>query len=86
MVDANKIELSVALLGLDGSGKTLMVNQLMGKVKEGLNIMPTAGFTIHYSMVNGIGEVLIYDVSGVGYLRDNWRSFYEVITIIILIF
>jgi hypothetical protein len=40
--------------------------------------LPTAGFTINYAMVNGIGEVLIYDVSGVGYLRENWRSFYEV--------
>lgn len=69
MVDTNKIELSVAFLGLDGSGKTLMVNQLIGKVKEGLNILPTAGFNINYAMVNGIGEVLVYDVSGAGFLR-----------------
>ncbi|KAL4512765.1 hypothetical protein ABPG72_017450 [Tetrahymena utriculariae] len=70
-----KIAFSVLIIGLDGSGKTTMIRQHANLKSE---VFPTAGFEIQYLNCSGINApVLVYDCSGVGRARDNWRTFYD---------
>lgn len=49
-------------------------------------MFPTAGFEISYLNLNGINApVLVYDCSGLGRARDNWRTFYDAIDGIIFV-
>jgi len=71
-----KISFSVLIIGLDGSGKTTMLRQISSAKTE---VFPTAGFEISYLTLNGVNApILVYDCSGVGRARDNWRTFYDV--------
>lgn len=78
-----KIAFSVLVVGLDRSGKSTMVRFLSGSRSE---IYPTAGFEVTYLNCNGINApVLVYDCSGVGRARDNWRTFYDVVEGVIFV-
>lgn len=62
MAEQLKISFSVAIIGLDGGGKTTMVRSLVGSKAE---IYPTAGFEINYVVINEINNpVLVFDCSG----------------------
>lgn len=65
----------MVLVGLNNSGKTTLVRSLMNRTEE---IFPTTGFSIDFVTIpKSQKPVLIYDCSGEGMHRKNWKTFYS---------
>lgn len=64
----------VAVLGLDGAGKTALVHRLL--YGETTDPLPTMGFYIHNALVNNT-VMQLADVCGQDSIRVIWRSLYH---------
>ena len=65
----------MVLVGLDATGKTTMVSSIKN---SGGEVFPTPGFSIDYISIQKIPKpILVYDCSGAGIHRNNWKTFYR---------
>lgn len=64
----------VAVLGLDGAGKTALVHHLM--FGEAIEPLPTIGFYIHNVLVNNM-VMQVVDVCGSGFDSGIWSHMYH---------
>jgi len=62
------------LLGLDGAGKTTMVNQL--KLGEYISTIPTIGFNVENIKYKNL-NMTMWDIGGQKTIRDLWRHYYQ---------
>lgn len=77
-----EVAYSVAIVGLDSSGKTTLISSMKNSNDE---VFPTAGFNIDQLRIQKIPKpILIYDCSGFGLQRRNWKTFYRYVDAIIL--
>ncbi|KAK9320494.1 ADP-ribosylation factor family-domain-containing protein [Lipomyces orientalis] len=67
-------EMRLLMLGLDNSGKTTIVKQLLGEDVK--SVSPTLGFNIKTVEWDGY-KLNIWDVGGQSSLRPFWRNYYE---------
>ena len=76
-----EVSFSLVLIGLDGSGKTTLVTSMKNGTSE---VFPTAGFKIDYLSIQKIPKpILIYDCSGSGLHRANWKTFYRYVDAVV---
>lgn len=70
-----KVSFSLVLIGLDASGKTTMVRSMRNSNEE---VFPTPGLSVDYISIQKIPKpILVYDCSGAGMHRSNWKTFYR---------
>ncbi|KAK6202661.1 ADP-ribosylation factor family-domain-containing protein [Scheffersomyces amazonensis] len=73
-------EIRVLVLGLDNSGKTTIVKNMMG---EDINIIsPTMGFQIN-TLVYGNHTLSIWDIGGQTTLRSFWGNYFDKTNVIV---
>jgi ADP-ribosylation factor-like protein 6 len=78
------VAFSVLCVGLDNAGKTTLCRNLSNSNR--LETFPTPNLEIHYVNCPKISKpCLIYDVSGNGRHRDNWKIFYPEVQAIIYV-
>jgi len=64
----------IVMLGLDGSGKTTILNQM--KLREYISTIPTIGFnveTVEYKKL----KMTIWDLAGQAKLRRLWKHYFQ---------
>lgn len=71
-----KKKLRVLFLGLDGVGKTTIINRL--KTKDIVQSIPTIGSNVEEIEVNKSVKLTIWDVGGEKKLRHLWKYHYQV--------
>lgn len=69
-------ELRCLILGLDNSGKSTIVNQLLPKDQRSSQITPTIGFQIRTTQLQG-RLVSLWDVGGQSTLRPFWDNYFD---------
>jgi small GTP-binding protein len=67
--------IQILLLGLDGSGKTSMINMLQGKFDT--KVKPTIGFRPISMMLGEEYKVKFYDLGGGKKIREIWHQYYH---------
>lgn len=67
--------IQILLLGLDGSGKTSMINMLQGKFDT--KVKPTIGFRPITMMLGNEYKVKFYDLGGGKKIREIWNQYYH---------
>ncbi|CAD8126412.1 unnamed protein product [Paramecium sonneborni] len=71
-----QVAFSAICVGLDNAGKTSLLRTLSNSQR--MEIFPTPTMEIHYVICPKIGKYcLIYDMSGNGRHRQNWRILYQ---------
>ena len=70
----------VLLIGLDGAGKTTILNRL--KLNKFIQTQPTVGLNIETALIKNI-EFLIFDVGGK--VRSLWTHYYENLNALIFV-
>ena len=68
-----KIEMRVVTLGLDGAGKTAILNKL--KLGEFVPTIPTIGFNVETLEFRNV-KITLWDVGGQHKLRPLWKHYY----------
>lgn len=74
-------KLELCILGLEGSGKTTFVNQLMGDMKK---TVPTIGLNVK-SHKKGNVNMKIWDIGGQFQYRQNWIDYAKLCDVIVFI-
>lgn len=69
-----KKDINIIIVGLDGAGKSSLVDAIQGKFNE--NIRPTIGFR-PTTMMMGVDKVRFYDVGGGAKIRKIWPEYYH---------
>lgn len=69
-------EIRCLILGLDNSGKSTIVNQLLPIEQRTKEITPTVGFQIHTTHIQD-RLVSLWDVGGQTTLRPFWDNYYD---------
>ena len=69
-----KINFQMVLLGLDGAGKTSILNAF--KDAKDLEVQPTIGFNLETISRKKV-TFEIWDVGGQEHIRDLWKHYYE---------
>lgn len=62
------------MIGLDGAGKTAILNSLSGD--SPIELKPTEGHTVR-TLVHDGHRVKIFDVSGARAMRNYWGRYYD---------
>lgn len=73
-------EIRVLVLGLDNSGKTTIITQLMGQDTN--QVFPTIGFQIH-TFQYGQNNINAWDVGGQITLRRFWSNYFDKLDVVI---
>lgn len=77
-----KQSLKVLILGLDNSGKTtLLTNLVSGDITT---IQPTRGFNVKQISVNGY-DITAWDIGGQDSIRSHWRNYYSTTDVLIYV-
>lgn len=77
-------EIRCLVLGLDNSGKTTIVNQLLPPSQQSNKITPTIGFQIRTISLDDTGKnVSLWDVGGQTTLRPFWDNYFDKTDILI---
>ena len=66
--------MTVLVVGIDGAGKTTMLNTLQGRF--GKATRPTLGFERVQMMLDEVTTVSFYDLGGSAKMRDMWCNYY----------
>lgn len=74
-------KLEICILGLEGSGKTTFVKQLMG---ENLKTVPTIGLNVK-SCKKGSLSLKIWDIGGQFQYRQNWVDYAKLCDVIVFL-
>lgn len=74
-------KLELCILGLEGSGKTTFVNQLMGENKK---TVPTIGLNVKSYKKNNV-NMKIWDIGGQFQYRPNWVDYAKLVDVIVFI-
>ena len=96
MTTIYKFAYKVAVIGLDGAGKTTMINSIKNLPviilhplifqQTECEITPTIGFQMEIVNPQNLDKpVLIYDCSGQARHRINWRIFYPEVQCVIFV-
>lgn len=72
---ANVRDVHIALLGIDGSGKTSILNVLQGNVNA--RVRPTIGFRPVSMSLDESTSIKLYDLGGGPRIRDIWSQYYH---------
>lgn len=73
-------EIRVLVLGLDNSGKTTIINNLLGK--DPMKVAPTMGFQIHtFSWKNF--TLNVWDIGGQSTLRSFWGNYFDKLDVVV---
>lgn len=67
--------LQFAVIGMDGSGKTSLINMLQGRT--GVTTKPTIGFKPTTMMLGEELQIRLYDIGGGPKIRDIWPQYYH---------
>ena len=67
--------ITVAVLGLDGAGKTSFLNALQGEA--GAKVRPTVGFKPLSMMLDETLQIKFYDLGGGKKIRGIWDKYYD---------
>lgn len=70
-----KRDVHIALLGIDGAGKTSVLNSLQGNV--GAKVRPTIGFRPVSMGLDEGTNITLYDLGGGPKIRDIWSQYYH---------
>ncbi|KAK5963791.1 Arf family GTPase CIN4 PWA37_004119 [Arxiozyma heterogenica] len=77
-------EIRCLILGLDNSGKSTIVNQLLPLHERKNNITPTIGFQIQTITLDDSGkQVSLWDIGGQKTLRPFWDNYFDKTDILI---
>lgn len=75
-IKASENEARVLIVGLDCSGKTTIVNSLLGK--DMMQVAPTLGFNIdEYRPAASALSISLWDVGGQSTIRTYWRNYFS---------
>ena len=74
-------KLELCILGLEGSGKTTFVNQLMGESKR---TVPTIGLNVK-SYQQGKVSMKMWDIGGQFQYRSYWSDYAKLCDVIVFI-
>lgn len=70
-----QIAFSLLCIGLDNAGKTSICRNLSNSNR--METLPTPNLEIHYINLQKVGQpCLVYDLSGSGRHRENWKLFF----------
>lgn len=69
-------EIRCLVIGLDNSGKSTIVNQLLPQQEREKKITPTIGFQIKSFAINNTYNVNLWDVGGQSSLRPFWENYF----------
>ncbi|KAL9642697.1 hypothetical protein ABK040_009776 [Willaertia magna] len=75
-VGLRKQTLRIIVVGLDGSGKSSIINFLKPTHEQESNILPTVGFKIEEFVRNNY-NCRICDLGGIGKYRSMWKYFFD---------
>ncbi|KAL4503314.1 hypothetical protein ABPG72_000920 [Tetrahymena utriculariae] len=78
--NSNGVKRKIVMIGLDGAGKTSILNQL--KVKKFMETVPTIGLNIETIQYKNL-EFLVFDVGGK--VRSLWSHYYDNLDAIIFV-
>jgi predicted GTPase len=73
-LSTNRIEIKIAVIGLDNAGKSTVVNNLTGDY-QGL-VAPTLGFASAKITFDKI-SITIFDLGGSATIRNYWVNYYH---------
>lgn len=74
-------KLEICILGIEGSGKTTFVNQLIGDNKK---TYPTIGLNVKTYQKNNV-KMKIWDIGGQFQYRQNWVDYAKICNVIIFV-
>lgn len=66
--------ITICVIGLDGGGKTSILNSLQGKF--GVKVRPTVGFGCVKMQLSKDTTVNFFDLGGTSKIRSNWANYY----------
>ena len=75
-------EVSVLMLGFDGSGKTTILYQL--QLGKDIKPVPTIGFNVETVFTNDL-KMTFWDVGGHPKIRPLWRHYYAATSVLIFV-
>ncbi|KAG0670798.1 Arf GTPase cin4 [Maudiozyma exigua] len=70
-------EIRCLVIGLDNSGKSTLVNQLLPEAERTEKITPTIGFQIKTFCIDDIYNINLWDVGGQTTLRPFWENYFN---------
>ena len=73
---SSKQKVSVLVIGLDNSGKTMLINKLKPEGTGAREIAPTVGFSVDAFSQYDI-DFDVFDMSGQGRYRNLWDYYYK---------
>lgn len=79
-----KIDMRVVILGLDGSGKTSILNSMKGLVTSSTLPIPTIGFNVESLEYENL-VITLWDVGGQHKFRNIWKHYYHNVQAVIFV-
>jgi len=73
---AGKQQVQVLVVGLDGSGKSTIIEKLKPDAHRNMEIAPTVGFNVD-EFQKGSVSFKVFDMSGAGRYRNLWEKYYK---------
>ena len=70
-------EIRCLVIGLDNSGKSTVVNQLLPEAERTEKITPTIGFQIKTFCIDDVYNINLWDVGGQTTLRPFWENYFN---------
>lgn len=79
-----KIDMRIVILGLDGSGKTSILNSMRGLTTQSTPPIPTIGFNVESLEYENL-VITLWDVGGQHKFRNIWKHYYHNVQAVIFV-